>query len=83
MKSRQKLTAHLHAAVVAVAGLGVEVEDDAVGVGVGSADLAVGVLPLAAFPSSSTTSLQSNCGSESNNQHQSGVITANLYIIYN
>ena len=46
---------HVQTAVVTVAGLGVEVEDDVVGVDVvPSADLTVGVLPLAALPGSPT-----------------------------
>ena len=70
MKS-DKLTAHLHAAVVAVAGLGVEVEDDAVAEAVpGGAHLAVRVLALAAFPGCSAAPQEANRGSRAASQHQ-------------
>ena len=74
MKSHQ-LTAHLHAAVVAVAGLGVEVEDDAVAEALpAGADLAVRVLSLTTLPGCPTASQEANRGSGVTSQHQTIVI---------
>ena len=74
MKS-DKLTAHLHAAVVAVASLGVEVEDDAVAEALpAGADLAVRVLSLTALPGCPTASQEANRGSEVDSQHETIVI---------